>query len=218
MKHQKGFTLIEMAVVLVIIGLLIGGIFKGQQLIETANIKSTMNDMANVTAAYQAYYDRFRQMPGDDGSLTTLQARGGAWSASVSSALTAGDTDGVLDVTSAQTFTGAGENATLFQHLRAAGFLAGSANDVLTAALPRNGFGGLLGMTGNAVTGMPANGKYLCAGSIPGKAARAIDLAKDDGVANTGSLRATEGGSNIAPGTAATTYDDGSVYTICLSL
>jgi len=217
MKHQKGFTLIEMAVVLVIIGLLIGGIFKGQQLIETANIKATINDMSNISAAYQAYYDRFRQIPGDDGSLASLQARGGAWSSSASPALTAGDTDGVLDVSATQTFTGAGENGAFFQHLRAAGFLSGSANDALLQALPKHSFGGLMGVTGNAVTGMPANGKYLCAGSIPGKAARAIDLAKDDGVANTGALRATEGGSNLAPSTVATNYDDASVYTICLS-
>lgn len=218
MKQQSGFTLIEMAVVLVIIGLLIGGIFKGQQLIETASIKSTINDIGTISAAYQAYYDRFRQLPGDDGNLATLQARGGTWSASVSSALTAGDMDGILDVTAAQTFTGAGENGSFFQQLRAAGFLAGNANEALTAALPRNTFGGLVGVTGNAITGMSANGKYLCVGSVPGKAARAIDLAKDDGVSNTGTMRATEGGSNIAPGTAATTYDDTMTYTICGSL
>ena len=51
-KAQSGFTLVEIAIVLVIIGLLLGGVLKGQEMIENARIKSIVNDMNGVSAAY----------------------------------------------------------------------------------------------------------------------------------------------------------------------
>lgn len=58
MKKQSGFTLIEIAIVMVIIGLLIGGVLKGQALIDNAKIKSVVKDMQGVQAAWYGYYDR----------------------------------------------------------------------------------------------------------------------------------------------------------------
>ncbi|MDO9008307.1 MAG: prepilin-type N-terminal cleavage/methylation domain-containing protein, partial [Thiobacillus sp.] len=43
-RHQSGFTLIEIAIVLVIIGLLLGGILKGQELITQGRIRNVAND------------------------------------------------------------------------------------------------------------------------------------------------------------------------------
>ena len=60
MRKQSGFTLIEIAIVMVIIGLLIGGVLKGQALIDNAKIKSVVNDMKGVQAAWYGYYDRKR--------------------------------------------------------------------------------------------------------------------------------------------------------------
>jgi prepilin-type N-terminal cleavage/methylation domain-containing protein len=211
-RKQQGFSLIEMAIVLVIIGLLMGGILKGQSLIESSRVKSTLQDVDAIISAYHAYYDRFRQLPGDDGALTALQARGGAW-ASVPSA---GNLNGLLDVTAAQAMTGDGENATFFQHLRAAGFLGGNPTDAGLAALPRHALGGVMGVTANAVTGMAANGKYVCLGSVSGTAARSIDTLRDDGVPNAGSVRATTGTANTAPSSAATVYVDSDSYTVCV--
>ena len=48
---QSGFTLVEIAIVLVIIGLLLAGVLKGQELIENSKIKSIVNDMKAVQAA-----------------------------------------------------------------------------------------------------------------------------------------------------------------------
>ena len=45
-RNQSGFTLIEIAIVLVIIGLLLGGVLKGQELINSAKVK-------NLVKAYQ---------------------------------------------------------------------------------------------------------------------------------------------------------------------
>ena len=83
-QKQLGFTLVEIAIVLVIIGLLLGGVLKGQELINQAKIKNVINDINGVTAAVQAYQDRYRALPGDDPGAA------GRWTATVLSA-TAGD-------------------------------------------------------------------------------------------------------------------------------
>jgi prepilin-type N-terminal cleavage/methylation domain-containing protein len=65
-RRQSGFTLIEIAIVLVIIGLLLGGILKGQELITQGRIRNVGNDFQSVTAAINLYQDRYRALPGDD--------------------------------------------------------------------------------------------------------------------------------------------------------
>ncbi len=65
-RNQKGFTLVEIAIVLVIIGLLLGGVLKGQEMIESSRIKSVVGDLNGVSAAYNTYFDRFRAIPGDE--------------------------------------------------------------------------------------------------------------------------------------------------------
>jgi len=74
--NPKGFTLIEIAIVLVIIGLLIGGVLKGQQLIENSKVKNAANDMNGVIAAYNGYLDQYKRLPGDDGPIGTLTGLG----------------------------------------------------------------------------------------------------------------------------------------------
>ena len=51
-SHAKGFTLVEIAIVLVIIGLLLGGILKGQEMITQAKIKNSIADFSGISAAY----------------------------------------------------------------------------------------------------------------------------------------------------------------------
>src|SRR5712692_6741851 len=65
-SSQSGFTLVEIAIVLVIIGLLLGGILKGQEMITQARIKNVINDFNGVTAAVNSYNDRYKALPGDD--------------------------------------------------------------------------------------------------------------------------------------------------------
>ncbi len=63
--NQKGFTLIEIAIVLVIIGLLLGGVLKGQELINTARVRALNNTVDGITAAWFSFQDRYRAFPGD---------------------------------------------------------------------------------------------------------------------------------------------------------
>lgn len=62
---QSGFTLIELAIVLVVIGLLLGGVLKGAELITGARVRNIANQSSGVQAAYYAFVDRYRRIPGD---------------------------------------------------------------------------------------------------------------------------------------------------------
>lgn len=64
-SYNRGFTLVEISIVLVIIGLLLGGVLKGQELITNAKISSVMNDFKSIKAAHYAYIDRTGLMSGD---------------------------------------------------------------------------------------------------------------------------------------------------------
>lgn len=64
-KKQKGFTLVEIAIVLVIIGLLLGGVLKGQEMINSAKIKSDTDTLVALQAGAYAYKDRIGEYPGD---------------------------------------------------------------------------------------------------------------------------------------------------------
>lgn len=216
LKKQGGFTLVEIAIVLVIVGLLLAGVLKGQELIESSRAKNLGKDMDAIAAGMISYTDRFKRTPGDDGPIATLTARGGAWAAVTA----AGNNDGILTITQANTFAAGGETVGFFQHLKAAGFITGNPADVGVAALPRSAYNGLISV-GPGVTGM--TGISVCASQIPGKAARALDTMLDDGVTATGNFRATLGavGANTAPGAAvlaATGYIDTNIYTVCKTM
>lgn len=210
-RSQSGFTLIEIAIVLVIIGLLIGGVLQGQQLIENSRVRSATNDFNGIASAAFAYRDRYGRLPGDDPGA--LAARGENWPAAIE-----GDGNGLVDGTLANTFDGGGEVGPFFQHLRAAGFIAGDPTDTGVQALPQNAFGGVIGITNAVVNGTLA-GTKVCMSNVTGSAAIALDTQLDDGNGATGRLRGTLGvaGINTVPGEAAlaVAYSEDNIYTIC---
>jgi len=70
-KTQTGFTLIELAIVLVIIGLLLGGVLKGQELINSAKVKNIVSDFKNTQVYIYGYQDKYKSVPGDDHAANT---------------------------------------------------------------------------------------------------------------------------------------------------
>lgn len=64
MKQQQGFTLVEIAIVLVIIGLLIGGLLKGQELIASAKVRNTISQMEELKTAVLPFRIASRRCPG----------------------------------------------------------------------------------------------------------------------------------------------------------
>jgi prepilin-type N-terminal cleavage/methylation domain-containing protein len=235
MKHrslarQSGFTLVEIAIVLVIIGLLLGGVLKGQELIENSKTKSIVNDMKSVQAAYNGYIDRYKAIPGDE-AAATITARGwvGTAGAPVGTA-----SNGVLDIPAAETFTGgvaATEVSTFWRALRGSGLLAGDGTALAAAALPRHGGGGLLGVTADPLNIYGQSGTFVCAAGLSTKQAAAIDTLIDGALPannignNVGSLRATTGAAIPLAPTAAVpgplAYNEATTttpWTVCMKL
>ncbi|MBI3712353.1 MAG: prepilin-type N-terminal cleavage/methylation domain-containing protein [Burkholderiales bacterium] len=180
-QKQNGFTLIEIAIVLVIIGLLLGGVLKGQEMIENSRIKSIVTDMRGISTAFTGYYDRYRALPGDE-TAATVAARG--WGA-----LGGGNANGALTIAVGDTFVNANaEHAAMWQHLRAAGFLSGDPLTVGVAGLPRSAVGTLIGAT---ITPYAMPGPAICVAGLSHKQAAGVDVIVD------GTLPATNIGNNV---------------------
>jgi len=211
--RQKGFTLVEIAIVLVIIGLLLGGILKGQEMITQAKIKNVMADFSGISAAYHGYQDRYRAIPGDDPGA-------GRWSLTPDP-LVAGN--GI--VTGAYNSpTATDESRLWWDHLRRAGFVSGAGTQQ-----PFNAVTGMIGVQTGSAGGTPPTalggfaGLIMCSANLPDKIAIAVDTQMDDGKIATGNVRGQlQSAPNPAIATAADTTEYAengtNTYTLCRAL
>jgi hypothetical protein len=183
--------LVEIAIVLVIIGLLLGGILKGQEMITQAKIKNLINDFNGVTVAVTSYQDRYRALPGDDPNATarwTTQApASGNGNGIIAGLYNANDTGGTNGAPS-----NAGESNLFWQHLRIAGFVPGLTMGNGSGQPPTNAAGGIIGVESGTpgTNGLGFTSTIICFSNLPEKVASAIDGQVDDGAPNSGQVRA----------------------------
>jgi prepilin-type N-terminal cleavage/methylation domain-containing protein len=168
-KNQKGFTLVEIAIVLVIIGLLIGGVLKGQAMIQNAKVKRVVKSADELRAAIYTYYDKYGMYPGDE-SLTT----------SPPSDTHNGNGSGQID---------GGEADMLFEDLALSGIIAGNYDGDGADSYPRHAFGDIYRILWVDPAGGTLRNHYIRFDNLPWDVALEIDTKYDDGVFNTGSIR-----------------------------
>lgn len=177
-RHQSGFTLIEIAIVLVIIGLLLGGILKGQELINSARVRNVISQMDGTKAAFFGFQDRYRALPGDFSRATTQ----------IQNATNDGNGDGQIL---------ADESVAVWDHLSHAGFINGTyvfnavESDTTT---PRNPYGAFMQIISDNVyqdiAAAPSARINMKTGpQIPVDVLAEIDRKIDDGNARTGTMR-----------------------------
>lgn len=215
MKKQSGFTLVEIAIVLVIIGLLLGGVLKGQELINSAKVKNFAQDFRNIPLFIYGYQDKFKALPGDDAAAATHVT--GATTATTPGA---SQGNGVIDG-SWNSATTTGESFLFWQHVRLAGLAAGPTSTGDANYIPKNADGGTIGIeAGNAgyISGL-TSAYVVCSSGILGKFAKQLDTTMDDGNTATGSVRVVAiGHARGGAATATTSVVDSTSYIVCMGL
>jgi len=218
-SHQKGFTLVEIAIVLVIIGLLLGGVLKGQELINSAKVKNFATDFRNIPLFIYGYQDKYKALPGDDTAANTHVT--GTNATTPSSSQGNGVINGAWNTT-----TQTDESYLFWQHVRLAGLAPGPTTAGAADYIPKNADGGIIGITSGTTTPITGlRGTYIvCSQGILGKFAKQLDTTMDDGNTATGSMQVmanqaanqTTAQSPIANSGAGTIIDDAQSYTVCL--
>jgi prepilin-type N-terminal cleavage/methylation domain-containing protein len=182
-QNEAGFTLVEIAIVMVIIGLLIGGVLKGQAMIQNAKVKRVVKQSDEMRAAVMTFYDRYGVYPGDE-NLANVPPGGGD-----------GAGNGNGQIAGAEIYE-------VYRDLSLAGLIAGTYNG--TSDLPKHAFGGnmdLIWVNAPGASTPPAH--YLRFFNVPADVCQEIDTKYDDGVQDTGAI---VGSAAYTPGTTIATF------------
>ncbi len=217
MKNNKGFTLVELAIVLVIIGLLVGGVLQGQELIRQAQIRNVLAQLRDFDVGVNTFRAKYgaNALPGDFAQAAqfnldhpNLDSASGENVSATANTDNNGDGDGLLDDTAgaATLATVSGEIYNFWVHLSNASLVKGSfsqatPNDDVGTAYPSTAVGtGALALTDNGgrvfyVIGVASEAADLAdvAGlQLTPEEAYSIDSKADNGEPNTGGTQAID--------------------------
>ena len=167
MKNNRGFTLIELAIVLVIIGVLAGAVLQGQKMLYNARMDRIVSDMRNYAQMFLVYYDRHGMYPGDedDAAFPTGDTADG-------------DHDGRVDP---------GEAANVWEDLNNSMGLVRNSSPVRGGVYT---FGNSADFAGVAFD-TADNKNFIAVSNVPNIMAQAIDSRHDNGTWNTGNIQAS---------------------------
>jgi prepilin-type N-terminal cleavage/methylation domain-containing protein len=201
LRNKKGFTLVELAIVLVIIGIILGAVLKGQELINNAKVSRLYNMYREMQTAMYTYYDRYGRFPGDDITAN------GRWGAVVTNGNGNGGVDtgvgpGLISTAPAYACTATGtEQCDLWASLRLSNIISGGTTAATGAYRnPTHPFGGAIAISYFAYIVAPAiSANWVHFQNVPTAMAQTIDTKYDDGVWNTGDIRASAVYTGAAP-------------------
>jgi hypothetical protein len=202
-RRPYGFTLIEMALVLIASVMLMGASLKGQQLINMVKEKQLESDFSRIPMMIYGYLDKYKALPGDDLHAASRFSH-------LSAVARNGDGEGLILGRWFDT-NPANDNAIIWQHLRLAGLMDGTVDPSSPSYIPQNAIGKPIDLqsgTGDAnlspikdSSGQALKGSYiLCSRGIPGPLALSLDIRLDDGNPGQGKMLATPETGEFAPG------------------
>lgn len=181
----QGFTLVETAIVLAVIGIVLVSVLQGRSMIANAEYKSFRNSLATHAEAFRIFRERYNALPGD---FSEADERLGSDVASDGEQGNGVIDDGVS--CSAATH----ESCLAWQHLRAAGLIGGDPTLTGTAAQPEHPYAGRFSAF---FTGSQGNGEFghkILIEGVPVEIARRIDEDIDDAQCNDGRVSARDTG------------------------
>ncbi|MFN7038059.1 MAG: prepilin-type N-terminal cleavage/methylation domain-containing protein [Alphaproteobacteria bacterium] len=178
-KTNRAFTLIELAIVIIIVGIIMGGIAAGSALIKQGQIRAVIKDIQKIQTAIYAFREKFGFLPGDFSNAGAIWSTVASCPDSAAAAGCNGNGNGFFD--SSETYK-------IWQHLSLANMIEGS----------YTGLGSSRYIGGVNVMSMPTNnGVYALRGtssslySYPSRL-NTINLLKDNNVGNEGALNAED--------------------------
>lgn len=192
----RGFTLVEIAIVLVIIGLLLGGILKSHELITGARVHNLISQQDSIKTAFFGFQERFRAIPGDYAQAMT----------NIGGVTQNGDGNGRVENTAVPN-----EAILAWEHLSRAGFLTRTYTYDPTesaATSPTNPYGVYLHLVfdgiygaGSTATPSPPRHNLKTGSQIPVELIAEIDRKIDDGAPNAGAFQFSryQGNATTAP-------------------
>jgi prepilin-type N-terminal cleavage/methylation domain-containing protein len=177
-RGESGFTLVELSIVIVIIGLIVAGIVGGQALVHQSKLRAVISDTNKIQTALNAFYLQYDAIPGD------MRNAASYWS-------------GAYDGNGNNQIGAGGEVTAVWTHLNISGIMPQATGLSNTYPAPFStrylSWYHSAGVYGKFKNSLNLLGSAAWSGALNVKDTVSIDAKMDDGLADSGTMRAAKG-------------------------